>query len=193
MKIYISLPITGYDLQERKRYAENVKKKLRQIYTDSEIITPFDVNPDPTLPYRELIDRCVDALIKCDAVYFCNGSSHSKGCRLEYHAALFYGKIITNKEDFDIKVEPSNPTSYCGECPLFRYEDTDGFGICHVSSREQRCSDTCQFLSAPPTPRQAAKLLHYAQKWRRGKKCAMLPPAILGVAIDMAIRTLRKC
>ena len=83
-------------------------------------------------------------------------------------------------------------TTYCGECPLFRYEDTDGFGICHVSSREQRCSDTCQFLSAHPTPRQAAKLLHYAQKWRRGKKCAMLPPAILGVAIDTAIRTLRK-
>lgn len=61
-------------------------------------------------------------------------------------------------------------TAYCGECPLFRYEDTDGFGICHVSSLVQRCSDTCQFLSAPPTPRQAAKLLHYAQKWRRGKK-----------------------
>ena len=83
-------------------------------------------------------------------------------------------------------------TAYCGECPLFRYEDTDGFGVCHVSSREQRCSDICQFLSAPPTPRQAAKLLHYAQKWRRGKKCAMLPPAILGVAIDMAIQTMRK-
>ena len=85
-----------------------------------------------------------------------------------------------------------NVGAYCGECPLFRHEDTDGFGICHVSSRWQRCSDTCQFLSAPPTPRQAAKILHYAQKWRRGKKCAMLPPAIFGVAIDMAIRTLRK-
>ena len=86
----------------------------------------------------------------------------------------------------------SKQTAYCGECPLLRYEDTDGFGICHVSSREQRCSDTCHFLSAPPTHRQAAKLLHYAQKWRRGKKCAMLPPAILGVAIDTAIRTMRK-
>lgn len=193
MKIYISLPITGYDLQERKRYSENVKKRLRQIYTDSEIITPFDVCADPSLPYEELIGKDIAALLTCDMVYVCNGSNHSKGCRLERYAALFYGKIITNKEDFDIKVEPSNPTSYCGECPLFRHEDTDGFGICHVSSREQRCSDICQFLSAHPTPRQAAKLLHYAQKWRRGKKCAMLPPAILGVAIDIAIRTMRKC
>lgn len=83
-------------------------------------------------------------------------------------------------------------TAYCGECPLLRFEDLDGFGICHVSSLVQRCSDTCQFLSASPTPRQAAEILHYAQKWRRGKKCAMLPPAILGVAIDTAIRTMRK-
>ena len=43
MKIYISLPITGYDLQERKQYAESVKKRLKQIYPDGKIITPFDV------------------------------------------------------------------------------------------------------------------------------------------------------
>ena len=28
MKIYISLPITGYDLSERKKYAESLKKHL---------------------------------------------------------------------------------------------------------------------------------------------------------------------
>ena len=55
MKIYISLPITGYDLQERKKYAENVKKRLQQIYPDGEIITPFDVCEDPSLPYLPAI------------------------------------------------------------------------------------------------------------------------------------------
>ena len=66
MKIYISLPITGYDLQERKRYSENVKKRLRQIYPDGEIITPFNVNPDPSLPYEELIGKDIAALLTCD-------------------------------------------------------------------------------------------------------------------------------
>ena len=46
MKIYISIPITGYDLQERKQYADSVKNRLQQIYPDGEIIIPFDVNPD---------------------------------------------------------------------------------------------------------------------------------------------------
>lgn len=86
MKIYISLPITGYDLQERKQYAENVKKRLQQIYTDSEIITPFDLNSDQTL-YHELINRCVEALIKFDAVYFCDGYK-SEDCTIEYKGSI---------------------------------------------------------------------------------------------------------
>lgn len=106
MKIYISIPITGYELQERKQYAENVKKRLQQIYTDSEIITPFDVCADPSLPYEVLIGNDIAALLSCDAIYVCKDSSHSKGCRLEYSAALIYGKLIMKKEDFDIKVEP---------------------------------------------------------------------------------------
>ena len=106
MKIYISLPITGYDLHERKQYAESVKKRLQQIYPNGEIITPFDVCADPSLPYEELIGKDIAALLTCDAVYFCNGSSHSKDCRLEYHAALIYGIIIARKGDLGIEVEP---------------------------------------------------------------------------------------
>ena len=106
MKIYISLPITGYDLQERKRYAENVKKRLQQIYPDGEIITPFDVCEDPSLPYEELIGKDIASLLTCDMVYVCNGSNNSKGCRLERYAALIYAKIIARKGDLGIKAEP---------------------------------------------------------------------------------------
>ena len=106
MKIYISLPITCYDLSERKKYAARVKKKLRSVYPGSEIITPFDVCPDSSLPYEVLIGNDIAALLSCDAVYVCKGSSRSKGCRLEYYAALIYGKLIMKNEDFDIKVEP---------------------------------------------------------------------------------------
>lgn len=55
MKIYISLPITGYDLRERKQYAENVRSRLQQIYPDGKIITPFDVCADPSLHYLPAI------------------------------------------------------------------------------------------------------------------------------------------
>ena len=106
MKIYISLPITCYDLQERKKYAENVRSRLKQIYPDGEIITPFDVNPDTSLPYEELIGKDIAALLTCDMVYVCNGSNNSKGCRLERYAALIYGIIIARNGDLGIEVEP---------------------------------------------------------------------------------------
>lgn len=106
MKIYISLHITGYDLQERKQYAENVRSRLKQIYTYSEIITPFDVCTDPSLPYEELIGKDIAALLTCDMVYVCNGSNNSKGCRLERYTALIYGIIIARKGDLGIKAEP---------------------------------------------------------------------------------------
>lgn len=106
MKIYISLPITGYEFQERKQYAESVKKRLQQIYPDSEIITPFDVCTDPSLPYEELIGKDIAALLTCDMVYVCKGSDTSRGCRLEYLAALLYRITIKKKSNFKIKVEP---------------------------------------------------------------------------------------
>ena len=42
------------------------------------------------------------------------------------------------------------------------------------------------------TNEQAVKVLHHTQKWRRGAKIGMPPPALLGLAIDKAIRVLRQ-
>lgn len=42
------------------------------------------------------------------------------------------------------------------------------------------------------TNKQAVKVLHHTQKWRRGEKIGMPPPSLLGLAIDAAIRVLRQ-
>ena len=42
------------------------------------------------------------------------------------------------------------------------------------------------------TNEQAVKVLHHTQKWRRGEKIGMPPPALLGLAIDKSIRVLRQ-
>ena len=80
--------------------------------------------------------------------------------------------------------------TYCGECPFFKWEDTYGYGICDISGFAKNCSfeDGLKQL----TKRQAIKVLHHAQKWRRGEKIGMPPPALLGLAIDKAIRVLRQ-
>lgn len=83
--------------------------------------------------------------------------------------------------------------TYCGECPFFKYEDTDGYGICDISGLEENCSNVCEFdLRDKLTNKQAVKVLHHTQKWRRGAKIGMPPPALLGLAIDTAIRVLRQ-
>ena len=83
--------------------------------------------------------------------------------------------------------------TYCGECPFFKYEDTDGYGICDISGFKKNCSNVCEFdLRDQLTNIQAVKVLHHTQKWRRGEKIGMPPPALLGLAIDTSIRVLRQ-
>ena len=90
MKIYISLPITGYDLSERKKYAERLKKHLQLINPQAKIVTPFEVKPDQELSYAEYMGNDIATLLASDAVYFCKGWDKSSGCRLEHSAAFEY-------------------------------------------------------------------------------------------------------
>ena len=83
--------------------------------------------------------------------------------------------------------------THCGECPFFKYEDTDGYGICDISGFAENCSLVCAFdKQGELTYIQAVNVLHHAQKWRRGAKIGMTPPSLLGLAIDKAIRVLRQ-
>ena len=83
--------------------------------------------------------------------------------------------------------------TYCGECPFFKYEDTDGYGLCDISGLEENCSNVCAYDRCHKlTNKQTVKVLHHTQKWRRGAKIGMPPPALLGLAIDTGIRVLRQ-
>ena len=75
---------------------------------------------------------------------------------------------------------------------MFRYEDTDGIGECFVC---KECMTFCQkFMITRDniTEKQVLRILHYEQKWRRGKKLEMLSPVLFGVAIDGAMRFIRN-
>lgn len=97
MKIYISLPISGRDI-------EQVEASL--IFTSAVIekkghtpVSPIAIDhPDPE-DYEAVIGTDITALLCCDAVLFLDGWQHSKGCRLEFSAAEIYGKEILFDED----------------------------------------------------------------------------------------------
>ena len=81
---------------------------------------------------------------------------------------------------------------YCGECPFFKNEDTEGYGHCNISKREEYCGDLCRYYTYIMLRKETVRMLHYCQKWRRGANIQMPPPTLLGLAIDNAIRIIRN-
>lgn len=91
-KLYISLPISGYQLDVVRREADTYK----ELWQDEgyEVITPFDLSPESDKPYSYHMGKGIEGLLECDAVYFSPGWVDSKGCNLEYAAAKIYEKTI---------------------------------------------------------------------------------------------------
>ena len=75
---------------------------------------------------------------------------------------------------------------------MFRYEDTDGIGECFVRKELRTCGQKCNITRDNITEKQVLRILHYEQKWRRGTKLEMLSPLLISVAIDGAMRFIRK-
>lgn len=93
MKIYISIPITGQDIEQVEARLIFAKAVLeRKGHTP---VSPLDVSDNPNASYAEHMGRDISALLDCDAVVFLDGWEESKGCALEHAAAKIYNKLIT--------------------------------------------------------------------------------------------------
>ena len=86
MKVYFSMPISGYEIQERIDHAQSAKAALLNMY--DEVVTPFDACPyDPNKSYGECMKDCLRELIECDKIIFDKGWYESNGCRIEAEVA----------------------------------------------------------------------------------------------------------
>ena len=90
-RVYISIPISGHDLEEVKEKARKAKIWVSHLY---DAITPFDVCPEPDKPYSYYMGKDIEALLECDAIFLCEGWQNSKGCMAEFEVARIYGKEI---------------------------------------------------------------------------------------------------
>lgn len=91
-KVYVSIPISGEDYNDQRNHAFVVATDLG--YKGYDVVTPFDINPQPTIPYNEAMGKCIEALPDCDIICLCKGWNNSKGCRAELQVALVYGKEV---------------------------------------------------------------------------------------------------
>lgn len=103
MKIYISLPISGQDIEKVEAsciFASGVIEKKGHIP-----VSPLEVSPDPDASYAEHMGRDIKALLECNAVLLMDGWERSKGCQLEYRAAeLYHKKIYFDLDDIKEKI-----------------------------------------------------------------------------------------
>lgn len=95
-KIMISQPMRGKTNEEIRRTRSHVSAVLREM--GFEIVnTLFDFRYDVV---KELgfdnfplycLAKSLEEMAACDAVYFCDGWEHTRGCRIEHEAAKAYG------------------------------------------------------------------------------------------------------
>lgn len=91
-KCYISLPITGRDLDEvGKRIAELKCNLQDKGYTP---VSPFDREVDFNASHEEHMRADFKLLLDCDYILMGWGWEHSIGCRAELNAALACGMKI---------------------------------------------------------------------------------------------------
>ena len=92
MKVYISLPITGKDLQQQKSYAGHVASFLSEAgFTP---VNPFDNGLGDDAPYEEHIKADLRLMLYCDAIILCEGWLMSKGCVIESNVAIVCGLTV---------------------------------------------------------------------------------------------------
>jgi hypothetical protein len=87
-RIYISLPISHYDLEERKEYAEKVERALSQFY---EVVNPLKNGIDEQEHWSVHMKKDIQDLLTCDVIFMCQNWERSKGCKLEHDVATTCG------------------------------------------------------------------------------------------------------
>lgn len=92
-RVYISGPISGHDLEERRRAFKNAAKFLEQF--DYEPVNPMENGLPAEATTHQHMKRDFELLLTCDAIYLMRRWLHSAGCKVEFDVATACGmKVI---------------------------------------------------------------------------------------------------
>lgn len=91
-RIYLSLPISGYDLEERRETAMQTEVRLHSLGYD--VVSPLGSNWEAGLTTQEYMQRDLEMLLTCDAIYLMTGWNRSAGCHCELCVATACGKEV---------------------------------------------------------------------------------------------------
>lgn len=91
-KVYISAPISGYDIDERRRYFASVATQLKQ--RGFEPVNPMKSGVPDSSPYEEHMRADLRLLLGCQHILLGFGWENSRGCKTEALVANVTGISI---------------------------------------------------------------------------------------------------
>ena len=83
--VYLSYPISGYDIEERREYAKNLKRSLEHFY--KEIKNPLENGLPVDTPTCDHMRADFKMLLEADVIFMCEGWEESSGCVAEWTVA----------------------------------------------------------------------------------------------------------
>ena len=89
-KIYLSLPISHYDIEERRAFSVKRVRYLSEVF-GCEVVNPLENGLDADVHWREHMKRDLQLLLGCDTIFMCKDWEYSKGCRCEHEVATTCG------------------------------------------------------------------------------------------------------
>jgi hypothetical protein len=92
MKIYMAGKVTGLDYGAVKAKFNEAGHQLKAKGFD-DVINPIEIC-DPAWEHEQCMDRCIDALMTCDAICLLPDWRESPGARLEYDIAVATGRTV---------------------------------------------------------------------------------------------------
>lgn len=95
-RVYISGPISGYDLAERKEAFEKAAKRFRK--HGYYVSNPFNTGIPSSASWQEHMKADIAMLMQCDIIYLLEGWQDSRGATLERNLAEELGiKVMLEK------------------------------------------------------------------------------------------------
>ena len=100
-KLYLSLPISGYDINERRATAERKKRELESLGFD--VVNPLDNGLPEDAGTHAHMKRDIEMLLGCDAIYMMKRWLHSAGCKCEFDVATAIGLDVYFEECYALE------------------------------------------------------------------------------------------
>ena len=99
-RIYISGPISGHDIQERRKAFKIIQTFLET--QDYEAVNPMENGLPDDASIHDHMKRDIEMLMTCDIIYLMRRWTHSKGCKLEFDVATAIGLPVMLEESGEI-------------------------------------------------------------------------------------------